>query len=684
MIREADQMEFMVTTLSCIGDGVIVTDLQGKIVYFNAQAEKLTGWSDMDSTGRPFGEVFVLIDFLTGNRLGNPILPALEYGVAVGLQDHAALITRSGKTRFVSASCSPIRNGSGEAAGAVVVFRDIDRIKKIEEELRGEKNNLQNVLEALPSGILLVGGDAVVKWVNRPLMELFHTCEENIVGQRFGDGSHCIYSYEKGCGEGERCRLCEIRQSIGMVLREGVSRKDVILHRAFLNGADENCFWLRINFIPLATSSGNQIVVAIEDVTEQKNYETSLERGREEAESANRVKSEFLANISHEVRTPLNGMIGMLDLMMMSGPTEEQQEYLQMAKFSANSLLKVINDILDFSRIEAGKISFAHIPFDVRALAEEIVKIHAVLARKKGLQMELLFDEEIPPSLIGDPDRLRQILNNLIGNAIKFTDQGQIELAVRKKAGAGKAAELEFRVSDTGIGISAEKTDVLFKRFSQVDGSNTRKYGGTGLGLAICKQLVERMGGNIWAQSEPGRGSTFCFTVSFDPGNEPSDGSAPKTEQPLSLFVVRKAKRNPHLVHKGQSAVAGAAPFQSMGASQRFNRVSLADNGEIVYSATAQPAGKAAPPDLGELRQALRALQAIVQQDNLPLVEEAAHRVKGAARRANLGDLVDLAFKIELAARKCKWDQAKQLSLEAMDEFNIRYRGGTKRENTDC
>lgn len=540
-IQTEDRVKFMEATLSCIGDGVIVTDRQGRLLYINAPGEKMTGWRAADAAGRHFDEIFRLVDFFTKEKLDSPIRPALALEKAVGLQNRSALMTRDGELIFVSASCSPIKSSHGAVEGAVVVFRDISRIKKAEEEVKREKNNLRNILEALPSGILVVDGDTVVKWANKPILDVLENGTPGIVGHRFGEGTHCINSYEKGCGEGRSCGFCEIRKYVGKVLREGVSCKDAVIRHTVLNGDGEECLWFKVTFIPFAIPDEEQIILAIDDITEQKKYEAALEKGKAEAESANVVKSEFLANMSHEIRTPLNGLVGMMDLLMLSDINEEQKEYINMAKFSATSLLKVINDILDLSRMEAGKLVIERADFDVRRLTEETVKLHAVLAKNKGLQLKYSVSADIPPYLAGDPDRIRQILNNLIVNAIKFTDSGEVRVEVNRLSMAQREVELRFSISDTGIGISDEKKNLLFQRFSQVDGSSTRKYGGTGLGLAICKQLAEMMGGGISVESEPRRGSVFHFTVRLEIGSKPqvSPEHAPAADEaPVSLSVL--------------------------------------------------------------------------------------------------------------------------------------------------
>lgn len=419
----------------------------------------------------------------------------------------------------------PLFDSQGQVVGLVGITRNITGQKRIEKALRESEALLRTVIDATPDWIFIKDQNHRFRWVNRSFADTVHLSPEACIGKNDIELGFPEEAVKGDLEKGIRGFWMEDRE----VMDTGMS-KVIAEVPAVINGQPVVHSAVRV---PLRDEEDRVwgVLVFVHDITGLKRVQDELEQAKNVAEAATRVKSEFLANMSHEIRTPLNAIVGMTSLLLDTPLTPEQQDFAETIRTSGDTLLAIINDILDFSKIEAGKLELEKQAFDLRQCIEESLGLVAIKAAEKKLDLAYLVDDETPSTVVGDVTRLRQILVNLLNNAVKFTPQGEVVLSVRSQllrhkltegqasqngsAPSAAAYKVHFAVRDTGIGIPADRMDRLFHSFSQVDASTTRKYGGTGLGLTISKRLSEIMGGHMWVESNgiPGEGSTFHFTI---------------------------------------------------------------------------------------------------------------------------------------------------------------------------
>jgi len=406
----------------------------------------------------------------------------------------------------------------------LLAIEDITERKRAEEELRKAKDFAEMIVATVREPLVVLDPSLRVRSANDSFYQTFRVTPAETQG---------FFLYDLGNGQLNIPRLRELLENI---LPRSSSFNDFEVEHDF-DRLGRRTMLLNARRLDHA----QLILLAIEDITERKRAEEELRKAKEAAEVASRAKSEFLAHMSHEIRTPMNGVLGMIDLTLDTELAPEQREYLTIMKMSADALLAVINDILDFSKIEAGKLQFDAIAFNLRDNLGDTLKGLAPRAQQKGLELACDIPPGAPRTLVGDPQRLRQIVVNLVGNAIKFTEQGEVVVRVEPESQAEGQVCLHFAVTDTGIGISPEQQGLIFEPFAQEDGSTTRKYGGTGLGLTISSHLVAIMGGRIWVESEVGKGSTFHFTARFGLREEsavPPPAAWPANLLDLPVLVV--------------------------------------------------------------------------------------------------------------------------------------------------
>ena len=491
--RSEENLQMLGRALEQAQDGMAIADVDGKIIFANnAWAEMHGCYAINDIIGKP------LSAFHTAEQLQNDVMPfnekVMEEGAAQGEIGHRR---KDGSVFPTWMSVGTLKDPSGKTIGLVASAHDVSERKKTEEELF----KLYRATNQSPVSIVITDLNGNIEYVNPAFSNVSGYTLEEVLGQNprvLQSGVHTKAFY------------ADLWNTIasGNIWRGEFCNKN-------RNG---KVFWESASIAPISDTKGKvtHYVAVKEDITEKKRILVEMEEAKNVAEAAVQAKADFLANMSHEIRTPLNAIYGMTSLMLDTPLNEEQQDFIETIRGGSDTLLKVINDILDFSKIEAGKMDLEMQPFYLRGCVEDALDLLSEKAAGKLLNLAYMIEDGVPAVVVGDVTRLRQILVNLLNNALKFTDKGEVVINLDSCRVENNQHELHFSVRDTGIGIPQDKIDKLFKSFSQVDTSTTRKYGGTGLGLAISQQLAVNMGGTMWVESEESKGSTFHFTILVD------------------------------------------------------------------------------------------------------------------------------------------------------------------------
>ena len=489
-ITLANMASYYRVLLENVPDALFVLNTEWKITFANTWAEEIFGYSREDLDLRS------LADLLIQPTQAMPKIQEITLLPPDGQGRSVECFARHQSGNVLPVEISAVRSQTSQGTMIMVSVREISARKQAEQTMR----KLSHAVRFSSAMTIIADRNGCIEYVNRKFTEVTGFAEEDVCGQQM------VQFYQTDSTNNAYEELWET-VTVGQEWQGELQARRK-------NNQD---YWARMLVAPVLEDNGDlsSVVVMQEDITVQKQYEQSLHEAMEAAKAANAAKSEFLANMSHEIRTPLNAVIGLAQLCIQTRLNPQQRDYLDKIASSAQSLLGIINDILDFSKIEANKLELEETNFSLDSVFKNVSTMLSIRALEKNI--ELLFDvpPSLPEQLVGDPLRLGQILTNLTNNAVKFTERGEVVIAVEELERATDIIRLRFTVRDTGIGIPAEQLSQLFRSFTQVDSSTTRKYGGTGLGLAICKRLVEMMGGEIRVQSNVHQGTSFSFELSL-------------------------------------------------------------------------------------------------------------------------------------------------------------------------
>jgi PAS domain S-box-containing protein len=517
--RNEGDRAYLATIVDSSEHAIIARDIDGSITYWNKGAERLFGYTAPEAVGRP------ITLLLPPDRLDEEldILERIRRGEKVGLFESVRL-TKDGRSIDVSLTSSPIKDGSGRIIGISKFARDITDLKYAIRRLEDSDARTRVILETAVDAILTIDERGHVESLNPAAERLFGYPTAEVVGRNIKMLMPEPY-HDEHDGYLANYRATGLKKIIGIGREVSGRRKD------------GTTFPMHLAVSELSLGGRRMFTGIARDITKLKEVEESLRGSRDAAMAATRAKSEFLANMSHEIRTPMNGVLGMTDLLLDTSLNDLQRGYAKTIHSSGEALLTVINDILDFSKIEAGKLTLELSEFDLRMLMEEVADLLASSGIQRNLKIACRVAREIPRRLVGDPIRIRQMLTNLAGNAVKFTERGQVDMEAHLLAEDGDGMTLRILVRDTGIGIPEDRQADIFESFTQIEGGSSRRHGGTGLGLTICQSLIALMGGRIGLESRTGKGSTFWFEVTLGKGHGEEDPTAAQLDG-LRVLVV--------------------------------------------------------------------------------------------------------------------------------------------------
>ncbi len=525
----AKEQEKLNAVVASIGDGVCAMDPHGHVLFINPAGQQLLGWTHEQLSGRSLLDIVEIRHTASDQPDGRPQISLSQRTERDGpVRNEDGHFRRKDGALFpVSYALNPVASNDQDI-GYVLVFRDITDRKRVEQEVLQSRHRLRQIYEAANDGIFVIdpGLGQIIEVNPRAAQMLGYTVEE-LAGMPVSR----IHPDE----------MDAFREFGTAVIEQG----SYFTQELSCTTRDRRTLPVEISASRLRLGSRTLILAMVRDITDRKQVEDELVRAKDLAVSASRAKSDFLATMSHEIRTPMNGLIGMIELLLGTEMEEKQRKYLEVAKSSADVLLALINDVLDLSKIEADKIELEQIPFHLCEGIEDWIQAFATKASQKQLELLCKIDPGVPEEVVGDPNRLRQVVTNLLNNAMKFTDQGEVTLEVSLERDYSGHVVIRFVARDTGVGIPSQRMDRLFRSFSQIDASTTRKYGGSGLGLAISKRLIELMGGWIRVSSQVGKGTAFTFVVTLGKAASRSTSNLTAVSRPdLTQLAVLVADDN--------------------------------------------------------------------------------------------------------------------------------------------